>query len=109
MNGQHTAIRFLLFTLTLLLFAVPVFSQSTSAPPPVENRVNSARMRQQDMSRREWQLRNFGTQPDAPKDRRQIEALMAQTEEDFKRILTLHNEIVRAISSKNAIDYHFVS
>ena len=109
MNGQHTAIRFLLFTLTILLFAVPVFSQSSSSPPPVENRVNTARMRQQDMSRREWQLRNFGTQPDAPKDRRQIEALMAQTEEDFTRILTLHNEIARAISSKDALNYHLVS
>jgi hypothetical protein len=61
------------------------------------------------MSRREWQLRNFGTEPDAPKDRRQIEALMAQTEEDFNRILTLHNEIARAISSKDAVNYRFVS
>jgi hypothetical protein len=61
------------------------------------------------MSRREWQLRNFGTEPETPKDRRQIEALMAQTEEDFTRILTLHNEIVRAISSKESPDYHFVS
>jgi len=105
MNGRHTASHSLLITLTLLLFAIPVFSQSA---PPVD-RTNTERRRQQDESRREYQLRNFGTQPDAPKDRRQIEALMAQTDEDFKRILTLHNEIVRAISSKNAIDYHFVS
>ena len=105
MNGRHTASHSLLITLTLLLFDIPVFSQSA---PPVD-RTNTERRRQQDESRREYQLRNFGTQPDAPKDRRQIEALMAQTDEDFKRILTLHNEIVRAISSKNAIDYHFVS
>jgi len=105
MNGRHTASHSLLITLTLLLFVIPVFSQSA---PPVD-RTNTERRRQQDESRREYQLRNFGTQPDAPKDRRQIEALMAQTDEDFKRILTLHNEIVRAISSKNAIDYHFVS
>jgi len=105
MNGRHTASHSLLITLTLLLFAIPVFSQTG---PPVD-RTNTERRRQQDESRREYQLRNFGTQPDAPKDRRQIEALMAQTDEDFKRILTLHNEIVRAISSKNAIDYHFVS
>mgnify|MGYP003290653566 CR=1 FL=1 len=107
MDGRHTASRFLLITLTLLLFAVPVFSQS--AAPPVERRVNSDRVRQQDMSRREYQLRNFGKEPGAPKDRRQIEALMAQTEEDFNRILTLHNEIARAISSKSAVDYRFVS
>jgi hypothetical protein len=61
------------------------------------------------MSQREWQLRNFGTGANAPKDRRQIEALMAQTAEDFNRILTLHNEIVRAISSKDSLNYHFIS
>ncbi|HEU4930747.1 MAG TPA: hypothetical protein VFT48_01650 [Pyrinomonadaceae bacterium] len=61
------------------------------------------------MSNREWQLRNFGTNRNAPKDRRQIEALMAQTEEDFNRILTLHNEIVRAIPSKDPLNYQFIS
>lgn len=105
MNGRHAASHSLLITLTLLLFAIPAFSQSA---PPVD-RTNTERRRQQDESRREYQLRNFGTQPEAPNDRRQMEALMAQTDEDFKRILTLHNEIVRAISSKNAVDYHFVS
>ena len=109
MNRRHTASRFLLITLTLLLFAVPVFSQGTSAPAPVANRTNNARVRQQDMSRREWQLRNFGKEPNAPKDRRQLEALMVQTEEDFTRILTLHNEIARVISSKDALNYQFVS
>ena len=110
MDGRHTASRSLLITLTLLLFAVPVFSQSGPAsPPPVSSRVNTDRIRQQDMSQREWQLRNFGTDPNAPKDRRQIEALMTQTEEDFNRILTLHNEIVRVISSKDELNYPFVS
>ena len=61
------------------------------------------------MSRREYQLRNFGTEPGAPKDRRQVEALMAQTEEDFNRIMTLHNEIARALASKNDLNYQFVS
>jgi hypothetical protein len=61
------------------------------------------------MSQREWQLRNFGKDPKAPKDRREIEALMTQTEEDFNHILALHNEIARAISSKDALNYRFVS
>ncbi len=30
-------------------------------------------------------------------------------EQDFNRILTLHNEIARAISSNRDLDYHFVS
>lgn len=110
MTGRHTASRSLLITLTLLLFAVPVFSQTAAGgPPPIDKRMNADRARQQDMSSREWQLRNFGSEPNTPKDRRQIEALMAQTEEDFTRILTLHNEIVRAISSKDTLNYRFVS
>ena len=95
----------------LLFFAVPVFSQSVppGGPAAVDRRNNADRIRQQDMSRREYQLRNFGTQPNSPKDDRQLKALMAQTEEDFTRILTLHNEIARALASKKDLDYHFIS
>lgn len=92
----------------VLLFAAPVFAQTPPGPPPIDKN-NAARIRQQDMSRREWQLRNFGNEPGAPKNERQLKALMAQTEEDFTRILTRHNEIARVISSKDALDYHFVS
>lgn len=92
----------------MLFFAAPVLAQP-AGPPPASTRINTDRVRQQDMSTREWQLRNFGNEPGGPKDRRRIEALMAQTEEDFNRILTLHNEIARALSSKNALNYGFVS
>ena len=46
----------------LILFAVPVLAQSVPAggPPPMESRINTDRIRQQEMSNREWQLRNFG-------------------------------------------------
>jgi hypothetical protein len=95
----------------LLLFVAPVFSQGSSpgGPPPMDRRVNTDRIRQQDMSGREWQLRNFGNQSRGPKDERQLKALMAQTEEDFTRILALHNEIARALSSSNSLNYQFVS
>lgn len=103
--------KFTLVAIPLLLFlATPVPAQRPDpGPPPIDRKVNADRVRQQDMSNREWQLRNFGTQPNAPKDRRQIEALMAQTEEDFHRILTLHNEIARLLSADKPIDYDFVS
>jgi hypothetical protein len=101
--------RLMIAPFLLLICAAPVFSQSIPAgPPPIDKR-NAERMRQQDTSRREYELRNFGTQPNAPKDDRQLKALMAQTEEDFTRILTLHNEIARALASKKDLDYHFVS
>jgi hypothetical protein len=94
----------------MLLFAAPAFAQSGGgSPPPIDRSINADRVRQQDMSRREYQLRNFGNEPGGPKDRRQVEALMAQTEEDFNRILKLHNEIARALTAKNALDYRFIS
>ncbi len=102
--------KYVLVALPLILFSVtPVFAQGSSGAPPPSNRVNAERVRQQEMSRREYQLRNFGTEPGAPKDKRELEALMAQTEEDFNRILTLHNEIARALTSKNELNYQFVS
>lgn len=100
----------LLIAIPLLMFCVsPVFAQNSPGPPAIDRRANTDRIRQQEMSSREWQLRNYGNEPNAPKDRRQVEALMAQTEQDFNRILTLHNEIARALTSKNDLDYHFVS
>jgi hypothetical protein len=95
----------------LILFATPVFSQTApgGGAPAVDRSANTDRIRQQEMSRREWQLRNFGSEPVTPKDERQVKALMAQTEEDFTRILTLHNEIARALTSKTDLNYQFVS
>jgi hypothetical protein len=105
MNSLMTAL------ILLLLFAAPVFAQGSppGSPPPVESRSNADRIRQQDMSRREWQLRNFGTEPGGPKDNRQLKALMEQTQEDFTRILTLHNEIARALTGNKDLNYHFVA
>ena len=100
--------KYVLMALPLILMSVlPAFAQAPGAAPPT-SRVNSERQRQQDMSRREYQLRTLGD-PDTPKDRRQVEALMAQTEEDFNRIMTLHNDIARALGSKNELNYQFVS
>jgi len=103
--------RLIVALVLLLLFAAPVLCQSAppGGPPPIDRRNNADRIRQQDMSQREWQLRNFGKQPGRPKDERQVKALMEQTEEDFTRILTVHNEIARALASKNDLNYHFIS
>lgn len=110
MNKQNTAGICSLFGITLLLsVAAPTLAQRpASGPPPIDKHTNAARKRQQDMSSREWQLRNFGNAA-VTKDRRRLEALMAQIEEDFNRMLSLHNEIVRSLDSTKPLDYHFVS
>lgn len=107
---MHNASKYSLIAIPLLmLFTVPILAQTVPAGGPPVDRRNTERIRQQEMSNREWQLRNFGHEHNAPKDRRQIEALMAQTEEDFNRILTLHNEIARLLAASKPIEYTFIS
>jgi len=106
---HHTSKYSLVAIPLLMLFAVPVLAQRVPTGGPPADRTNTDRIRQQQMSNREWQLRNFGTEPNAPKDRRQLDALMAQTAEDFNRILTLHNEIARMLATSKPIEYTFIS
>lgn len=110
MNTQHSAGKCSLIGIALLLtVAAPALAQrSTPGPPAIDKTTNRARQRQQDEASREWQLRNFGN-PAVTKDRRRLKALMAQTEEDFNTLLTLHNEIVRTLSATKPLDYQFVS
>lgn len=112
MSDRYAAQRCALIALPLiLLFVSPVFSQGPpGGAPPVDRSMNAERARQQDMSSREWQLRNFGNESKLAKDKRTVEALMKQTEEDFTRILTLHNEIARALAAKDKpLNNQFVS
>ena len=106
---QHTSKYSLAAIPLLILFTVPVLAQRVPTGGPPADRTNTDRIRQQQMSNREWQLRNYGTEPNAPKDRRQLDALMAQTEEDFDRILTVHNEIARMLAASKPIEYAFIS
>ena len=110
MKKQHTAGKCSLIGITLLLsVAAPALAQRpTPGPPPIDKHTNQARKRMQDQAGREWQLRNFGN-PALTKDRRRLQALMAQTEQDFNRMLTLHNEIARALAATKPLDYQFVS
>lgn len=110
MNTKQTAVSYFLIAIALLFsVAVPTFAQRpASGPPPIDKSSNRARERQQDMASREWQLRNFGN-PSVIKDKRRLEALMAQTDEDFTRLLTVHNEIARALKGTTPLDYQFVS
>ena len=79
------------------------------AAPIAGQRVDPARARMQEMDRRELQLNALGGDRGQPNDPKRSQALMDQVNEDFKRILTLHNQIVRAIGANQSFDLQFVS
>ena len=95
-------------TLIAAFFCLSVSAAAQTVGQPADT-TNMERLRQQDMSSREYQLRNLGAGANNALDDRQKKALMAQVDQDFKRILTLHNELMRAVNSDAPIDYHFVS
>src|SRR5215510_11733487 len=91
----------------LIALGSPALTQQRPIPPA--DHTNAERASQQDMTQREIKLRNVGGPLTRTTDPKRLQALTAQLEEDFKRILTLHNEIVRAANAPEPIDYHFVS
>jgi len=88
----------------VFFLATPMLAQS---PRPSET--DPARARFEDTSRREMQLRSMGNTAKKTTDPKEIEAITAQVKQDFERILTLHNEIVRVISTDKALEHDFVS
>ena len=91
----------------LIALAAPVLAQQRPLPPA--DRTNAERAQQQEMTRREIKLRNVGEPAAKSSDPKRLQALMDQLDEDVKRILTLHNEIVRATAADKTLDYNFVS
>ena len=88
-------------------FAIPIMAQQGSPRPPGD--VDPARARFEDTSKREMQLRGLGNVSNKPVDPKQLKALMDQVQQDFERILTLHNEIVHAITANETLVVGFVS
>jgi hypothetical protein len=82
-----------------LAFSAPIAGQSGGDP---------AKAQMQEMNRREIQLNSTGAE-NAPNDPKRSQAMMDQVGEDFQRILTLHNEIVRAIAANGSLNYQFIS
>ena len=68
-----------------------------------------ARARIQEMDRRELQLSGLGKENQKANDPKRAQAMMDQVGEDFQRILTLHNEIVRSIAANRSLTYQFIS
>lgn len=83
-----------------IAFSTPISGQSVGDP---------AKAQMQEMDRRELQLNNPGEDKRRSNDPKRSQAMMAQVSEDFERILTLHNEIVRAIAANRSLSYQFIS
>ena len=80
-----------------------------SMPTPAQSAGDPAKAQMQEMNRREMQLNSLGGDKGRPTDPKRSQAMMAQVSEDFQRILTLHNEIVRAIAANRSLSYQFIS
>jgi hypothetical protein len=83
----------------VIFFFAPIAAQSGGDP---------AKAQMQEMTRREVQLNNLGADKGPPNDPKRAQAMMDQVSEDFQRILTLHNEIVRAITTNRPLSYRFI-
>lgn len=78
------------------------------APSIRAQRVDPAKVQMQEMDRREVQLNNMRENV-PPADSKRARAMMDQVSEDFQRILTLHNEMVRAITANTFLSDKFIS
>ena len=81
-------------------FSAPIAAQSAGDP---------AKAQMQEMSQREMQLNNGIGEKGRPNDPKRAQAMMDEVSEDFQRILTRHNELVRAIAANQSLNYQFVS
>jgi hypothetical protein len=82
-----------------IAFSAPVAGQSG----------DPAKAQMQEMTRRQLQLNGPRGDDRHPNDPKRSQAMMDQVSEDFERILTLHNEIVRAIAADKSLSYQFIS
>jgi hypothetical protein len=99
-----------IFLLTVAVFSMGFATAFVKAQQPGRpaDTTNPERVRQQDQSRRELQLRNLASQAEAGKDLKRIDQLAAEIEHDFQRILILHNELARFILNNKPLDYDVV-
>src|SRR5882724_5430834 len=92
------SVRFWVFSIGFsIVLASPIAAQIGGDP---------AKVRMQEQTRRELQLNGI-VGDGRSNDPKRSQALMAQVGEDFQRILTLHNEIVRAIAGNKSLSYQF--
>jgi len=83
-----------------ILCSSPLVGQSVGDP---------AKAQMQEMNRRELQLNGPSNNKVRADDPKRSQAMMDQVSEDFQRILTLHNEIVRAVKNNEPLRNQYIS
>jgi hypothetical protein len=78
-------------------------------PVSVSAQGDPAKAQMQEMDRRHLQLSSGGKDNEHTYDPKRSQAMMEQISEDFRRILTLHNEIVRSLGENRSLSYQFIS
>lgn len=91
---------------TLLMCAVTVAAQHPTQPADT---TNPDRLAEQQLSQREMELRNLGSQAALAKDPKRLEEVKNSIAQDFNRILILHNQLARFLLDNKPLDYDFVS
>jgi len=76
---------------------------------PIAAQGDPAKVRMQEMDRRQLQLSGPHEENRHANDPKRSQAMMEQVSEDFQRILTIHNEIVRAIIANQSLTREFIS
>lgn len=95
----------------LTVAGLSIFAPTVTAQHPVQpaDTTNPERVLEQQQSQREMQLRNLGAQAEMSKDPRRVEAIKNSIEQDFQKILLLHNQLARFLLDHKPLDYEFVS
>lgn len=96
-------------SITAVLLAMLAISVRAQHPTQPTDTTNPEKLQQQQQSQRELQLRNLANQAEATKDPKRLQELGAEVEQDFQRILILHNQLARFILNDKPLDYGFVS
>ena len=99
MSVRHCGLFIVAFGVSIV-FSAPAWGQSGGDP---------AKAQMQAENRREMQLNNMGANGAERNDPKRSQTMMDQVSEDFQRILTLHNGIVRAITANQSLNDQFIS
>jgi hypothetical protein len=94
------------------VLAITTVAQQQSQPvyvPPVMERREADMVNQREMKERESLRRRLGASSVRVTNPRYLPAVIAQVKEDFERIQVIRNDLVRAASANNALDYKFIS